>query len=326
MADKEPKGIDKIVSKADAFQRRYAFANFSYAVIKKYGDDEAGNRGALITYFGFLSLFPLLLVLTSILNVIFRNNEEFRNRILTSLANYFPVLGNELQTNIHSFHKTGLALIIGIILTLYGARGGAVAFSNALNNLWEIPRPQRGGFPLTVVRSLAVILIAGIGFIAAALFSNFATSLGHSMVFSVMAVYVSIFILFCVFMLIFNLSISTSKISYSDFWLGSLVAACGIQLLQLLGFIILTHQLKSLSLLYGTFAIVLGLLFWIYLQVQVVLYAVEIDTVRSLKLWPRSLSGKNLTDADKRAYSLYAKKERFLEKPPQEVRVEFKQK
>jgi membrane protein len=137
---------------------------------------------------------------------------------------------------------------------------------------------------------------------------------------------VSTFILFWVFMLTFNLSVSTSKISYRDFLYGSIMAAVGIQILQLLGFIILTHQLKSLSLLYGTFAAVLGILFWIYLQVQVVLYAAEIDTVRVLKLWPRSLNAERLTIADKKAYSLYAQKERFLSMPPQQVEVKFKEK
>ena len=126
-------------------------------------------------------------------------------------------------------------------------------------------------------------------------------------------------------MFIFNLSISTSKISYSDFLYGSAIAAIGIQILQVFGGFIITHQLKNFTSLYGTFALVLGILFWIYLQVQIVLYAAEIDTVRILKLWPRSLAGDSLTPADKKAYSLYAEKERCLSHPPQEVKVKFKQ-
>jgi membrane protein len=326
MAEQKPQGVGKIVSWADDFQRRHSFVGFPYAVIKKYGDDEAANRGALITYYGFLSLFPLLLVLTSVLQLLFRSESHFREQVISKLVKYFPVVGSQLESNIHTFHRAGLALIIGILITLYGARGGAMAFRNTLNHIWQIPRPQRGGFPLNIVKSLAIIFIAGAGLILATVLSSFATSLGHSLLFSAFAVLISTFILLWMFMLIFNLSISTSRISYSDFLYGSITAAVGIQILQVLGGFIITHQLKNLTSLYGTFALVLGILFWIYLQVQIVLYAAEVDTVRVLKLWPRSLVAEQLTTADKKAYSLYAKKERYQPEPPEEIEVRFEQK
>jgi uncharacterized BrkB/YihY/UPF0761 family membrane protein len=84
--------------------------------------------------------------------------------------------------------------------------------------------------------------------------------------------------------------------------------------LQEVGGYLLTHELKNLDNLYGTFALVLGLLFWIYLQAQIVLYALEIETVRLFKLWPRSLVEDNLTDADKRALTLYARRNRLSQK------------
>src|SRR5689334_13069549 len=136
MAQAKAAGAKRLILWLDGWQRRHALAGFAYAVIKKYGDDEAGNRAAIITYYGFLSLFPLLLVLTSVLQLLFRSESHFRQRILTDLDQYFPVVGNQLQSNIHSPHKAGLTLIIGILITLYGARGGAVAFSNSLNHIW----------------------------------------------------------------------------------------------------------------------------------------------------------------------------------------------
>ena len=326
MANKKSKGLGRFVGWVDNFQRRHVFTSFPYAVVKKYGDDEAANRGALITYYGFLSLFPLLLVLTSTLQLLFRSQSHLRDKILSSLDQYFPVVGSQLQSNIHAPHKAGLALIVGSLITLYGARGGAVAFSNTMHNIWEIPRPRRGSFQTNLIRSLAIIFIAGAGLILATILSSFATSLGHSLAFSILAVAISLVILFGLFMVIFNLSISTSKVSYSSFLYGSIIAAIAIQILQVLGGFIITHQLKNLTSLYGTFALVLGILFWIYLQVQVVLYAAEVDAVRVLKLWPRSLVSKNLTPADKKAYSLYAEKERYMPLPPQKVKVEFKQK
>jgi membrane protein len=251
---------------------------------------------------------------------------HFREQIITKLLKYFPVVGSQLQSNIHTFHKAGLALVIGILITLYGARGGAMAFSNAMHHIWEVPRPQRAGFPLNILKSLSIVFTAGIGLVLATLLSSFATSLGHSLIFSSLAVVISALILFWLFMLIFNLSVTSSKISYSDFIYGSAIAAIGIQILQVLGGFIITHQLKNLTSLYGTFALVLGILFWIYLQVQIVLYAAEIDTVRVLELWPRGLNAESLTAADKKAYKMYAEKERYMPQPPQEVQVRFKEK
>jgi YihY family inner membrane protein len=325
LADKKPEGVDRLTGWLDSFQRRHCFIAFPYAVVKKYGDDEAGNRGALITYYGFLSIFPLLLVLTTILHIILRSEGELRERIMSSLDQYFPAFGNQLQSNINTFNKAGLALAVGIAVTLYGARGGAETFRKALNHIWEIPRQQRGGFPVTLVRSFSMIFVTGLGLIMATILSSFATSLGHSPAFSILAVVISTFILFLMFLILFNLAISTSKISYRDFLVGAILAAVGIQILQTFGGFIITNQLKDLRSLYGAFALVLGTLFWIYLQVQVILYAVEVDTVRRLKLWPRSLSG-SLTEADKRAYKLYAEKERFQPEPPPEIKVRFKEK
>ena len=66
-----------------------------------------------------------------------------------------------------------------------------------------------------------------------------------------------------------------------------------------MGGYLVANQLKTLSPLYGTFAIVLGLLFWIYVQALIVLYAVEVSIIIKDKLWPRSLTGKITTEADR---------------------------
>ena len=103
---------------------------------------------------------------------------------------------------------------------------------------------------------------------------------------------------------------------------GSTFAAAAIQILLTFGSILVAHQLKNLSALYGTFAIVLGLLFWIYLLAQVIVYSVEIDSVRHLKLWPRGLQGDKPTKADMAAYELYAHVDQFI--PKEQIDVRFK--
>lgn len=323
-ADKAKSGQNKLkrlLAGADNFQRRHKFVGFPYAVVKKYGEDEAGYQAALITYYGFWSLFPLLLVTTTVLQIVLKNNSGLRDRILDNLAQYFPSLGNQLQSQLHGLHKSGLLLFIGIILTLYGARGGAVAVQHALNRVWQVERVRRPGFPKNIIISLAVIIFGGLGVLVAAALSSYASGLGHIWYLRFLPILVSLVLLWAIFWLVFKLSVS-KPLKRGELMRSAIWAAIGFEILQVAGGFILTHELKNLSTLYGTFAVVLGLLFWIYLQAQVMLYAVEVTVVRSLGLWPRALMADNgLTAADKKAFALQARKERFQE--PERIDVSF---
>lgn len=321
-ADSKQNILKRLLIGADNYQRRHKYLGFPYAVIKKYGDDEAGYQAALITYYGFWSLFPLLLVATTVLQIILKNNTALQDRILGSLEQYFPSFGNQLQGHIHTMHRSGLLLIVGIILTLYGARGGAIALQHALNRVWQVEKVRLPGFPKNILISMAIIIFGGIGVVGAAGLSSYASALDHIWYLRFLPLLISLIILIGAFWLVFKLAVSR-HISRRDLLLSAVWTAIGIEILQAVGGYLVTHELKQLSTLYGTFAIVLGLLFWIYLQAQVMLYAVEITVVRKMALWPRALVAANgLTEGDKLAYTLQAKKERF--QMPEEIDVSFR--
>ncbi len=304
--------LERFVHRLNHWQQRHKKAAFTYAVIKKFGDDEAAYQGALITYYGFLSLFPLLIVGTSFVEIISTNHPHLQARMINAISSYFPGFGNQLQQHVGGAHRTGLALVIGLLVALYGARGGAAAIQHALNHIWLVPRRKRAGFPLAPLKSLSIIVVAGVGLIAAAVLSGYATSLNHSALFKIVPSLISMLLLYGVFLFVYRVGTESSDMKFKDLALAAAISAVGIQILQTIGGYYVTHELKSLSSLYGTFALVLGLLAWIYLQAQLMLYAVEISTVRALKLWPRSLESNELTDGDRRAYSLHAKKEHLV--------------
>src|SRR5207244_4150434 len=120
-------------------QRRHRGLAFGHAVIKRYGEDKAGYQAALLTYYGFLSLFPLLLVLSTITQIIASSRPELQERIIAATASYFPVLGDQLEGHVHGLHKSGLALAIGILFIFYGTRGVAAAFRHGVNHIWGVP-------------------------------------------------------------------------------------------------------------------------------------------------------------------------------------------
>lgn len=289
--------IDSILKKTDGIQQKSKVIGFTHAVIKKYSEDDAGYQAALITYYGFLSLFPLLLVMVSLLDKFAQGNDAFRAKVIEGLGGYLPLIGPQLEQNIHVSDKSGIALFIGIIFTIYGARGVADAFRYALNTIWRIPKSKRPGFPKAQLRSIALIVVGGTGLIVTAILAGFATSLGHLFIFKILSVVLSLCLLILIFSFLFRVG-GSGVPSNKDVLLASAISSIGIVILQGFGGYLITNQLKNLNDLYGTFAIVLGLLFWIYLQVQVVMYAVEISIVHRYNLYPRSLTGKNLTKAD----------------------------
>lgn len=303
--------LQKFVHGLDSFQRKHSVIGFPYAVIKKYGDDEAGYQAALLTYYGFLSLFPLLLVLATVLSIVSGSHEHLKDTIIKDTTNYFPALGKQLTEHIGSLHKGGVALLVGILFTLYGARGIADAFRHGVNHIWPVPKVKRASFPVSVARSLAIVVVGGLGFILAAVISGYATAVGSGWGLQALSVALNLLLLFWVFLFLIKVSLPI-HVKFRDIEAGAAAAAVGLVTLQTVGNYILRHELKNLNALYSNFAIVLGLLFWIYLQAQVVYYALEIATVKDQKLWPRSLTG-DLTEADKQVYAQQAKKEKQVD-------------
>ena len=286
--------------------------SFVIAVFKKYGEDHGGYQAALLTYYGFLSLFPLLLVLVTVLQLWFHNDPVVRQQVSTSVGHFFPQIGSDLQTQIRGLRRVGLGLAVGIIVTLYGARGAADAFRFSLDNMWQIPKNKRAGFPKSMLLSLAIMSAGAAGFAATAAVSSFTASLGHTWESKALANFLGFVILSGVLGYMFRIA-TRGRIRYRYMLLGASIAALIMQLLLSFGGILVAHELRNLDSLYGTFAVVLGLLFWLYIMAQVVLLAAEIDTVRHFALWPRALAGKQ-TDADRHAYKLYAQSEKYIEK------------
>jgi YihY family inner membrane protein len=314
--------LKNLIAKLDNWQRRHRFAGFVYAVIKKSLDDQVNYQSALVTYYGFLALFPLLLVATTVVGIVLRNDVSLQQQVLGSIDKYLPIIGSGLQHNINGFHKTGIALVIGVLLTLYGARGVTSALQSSFNHIWQVPRVRRPGFLKNLLRSFGLLLIVGIGFVLAAALSGTAASLGRSFIFRAISVAVSLIILFATFSFLFKAGTASAKARHRRNFLGAAAAATGIEILQVGGGYLLQHEIQHFGALYGTFAVVLGLLFWIYLQVEVVLYSVEIASVHRLKLAPRGLLASNPTSGDERACHLAANRGKLQKREKITVKLE----
>ena len=302
--------VQKRIAQADRVQQSRPWLAFPVAVYKKFGDDQAGNLAALIAYYGFAALFPLLLVLVTVLDIVLAHNEHLRKQVLSTAFRQIPVIGPQLENNVHSMTQTGPALAIGLILTFLGARGVAGAAQNAMNTVWGVPLVRRPGFPWSLLRDIGLILVVGIGVIATTLLSGLVGSASVLTGTGAQAgkVAAALILNAGVFWLAFRLA-TAREIGMRQMLPSAVLTAIVWTILQLLGTYLIGRTQHS-SAVYGVFAVVLGLLAWLYLAAQLTLYAVELNVVAVRRLWPRSLAPPPLTDKDREAYALYAKMEK----------------
>jgi membrane protein len=295
--------IEKPVAAADRFQRRRPWLALPVAVWKKFSDDQAGNLAALIAYYGFAALFPLLLILVTILNITLKNDPDLRHRLLNSAVAEYPLIGDQIRGHLGSISGTGLSLFVGIVLLLLGARGVAGAMQNAMCEIWGIPRNQRLEFPLSIPYQVMLMLVVGVGLLLTSFLSGLAGGAGNVLsgaVAHVGAVAVSLILNIGMFWLAFRLA-AVRRVIWRDLRTGAVAAAVVWQILQLVGGYVVSHQLHHASSLYGTFGVVLGLLAWLRLQAEATLYAAEIDVVVVRRLWPRSLKSDDTESPPQKA-------------------------
>ena len=273
-----------------AFSRNTRSLSFPIAVIKKYSDDKGGYQAALLTYYGFLTLFPAILISITLVRWLLQNDSQLKQRIVTSITNYFPLIGPDLQQNLTGFSRTGLPLLIGVAVLIYGLRGAADVYRHTVNNIWQVPQKDRSGFWPALGRSSIIIAIAGTGFIGSAILTSFATAARHDIWLRLLFLSGSAIIIFGCFVWATRIALNRQT-RRRELWVGAASITVGLILLQTVGRYLLSHELKNLNDLYGAFAAVLGFFFLIYIQSQIIVYSMEISSVWALKQWPRKLLG-----------------------------------
>jgi membrane protein len=306
-------------SRVDAYQRRHSWAGLPLAVLYKFVDDQGTYLAAQITYYGFVGVFPLLLLLDTILGYALHGNQHLQRQVLDSALAQFPVIGNQITANIHSFNGSVVALVIGMLGCLYGGLGIVQAVQATLNKVWGVPRNSRLNPLRSRVRSLLLLAVGGVSVILTTVLTALgaaADSYGASMGGSVRVLVTAAAVALNVALFILAFRVLTARpVTIREIRAGAVAAAVIWQALQLIGVLLLGHKVKGATATYGLFAIVLGLLAWIYLGAVTTVICAEFNAVRAGQLWPRALlapfaENAELTPADRRAYTSYATTER----------------
>lgn len=183
-----------------------------------------------------------------------------------------------------------------------------------------MPRRQRPNFWLRLARGLGLLVLLGGGAIASTVLAGLATAEGASAVGRALPLAASLLVNLALFFLAFQV-LTAIGLPWRRLVPGTVVAAVGWVVLQSVGGYYVTRQLADASQVYGTFGLVIGLLSWLYLTAQLVLYAAELNVVLARRLWPRSLLQPPLTEADRRVLADLAMVEE--RRPEQSIAVTF---
>jgi uncharacterized BrkB/YihY/UPF0761 family membrane protein len=296
--------LQAILGRADAFQRRHRLVGLVFGVTRKYSDDNAGVLVAYFTYSAFFALFPLLLVLVTVLGLVLSADPRARLAVEHSVATDFPIIGGELLRNVHALRRASvISFVVGIGGLSLGGTSLAQAGLFALAEVWNVPSASRPNYLARLGRSVSFLLLLGVGLAMTTVLASFGTFGRHDLIVGLLGEVASCVVNIGLYLLGFRL-LTPGDRPIAQHLPGAIVGGIGWTLLQALGGYLVGHDLRGDTAVYGFFAIVLGLLGWLYFGARLTVYAAELNVVLAEHLWPRSLVHPPYTDADDRAYLL----------------------
>lgn len=303
-----------LTERLDALQQRHQAAGFPIAVLYKYLDDDGGYLAALIAYYAFVSLFPLLLLLSTVLGIVLAGHPAVRDHLMNSALSQFPVIGPQLG-HPHQIGGGLIGLIVGGLGALYGGLGVGQALQNAMNTVWAVPRTNRPDAFTSRGRSLLLLGTVGLALLGTTVLSALGGGAGAFGVgLKVIILVASVAVNAGAFILAFRLA-TARELTVREVALGAVFAAVAWQLLQSFGAVYIGHVVKSASATNGVFALVLGMLAFLYITATVVVLCAQVNVVRVDRLHPRALltpftDNVDLTAGDRSVYATQAEAQR----------------
>lgn len=313
--------VERTIRRIDAFQQRHTVPAFLFGILKKYGDDNAGSYSSMIAHSLFGTVFPLLLLLVTILGLLLSPHSVLRHDIVHSAVSQFPIVGTDLKRNIRAIHRDSvIGLGIGIIGMIWGSLGLAQNGVFTMMQVWNLPGTQRPNYPKRLVRSLAFLVVLGIALLVTTGLQALLSVAHASLLVAVGGEAAAATINVGEYLFAFRV-LTPGPVGWRQLVPGAVVAGVIWTMLEGVGELIVGHYLRNDSAIYGLFAIVLGLFAWLYFAAQLTVYAAEVNVVLARRLWPRSIVQPPLTEADQRSIAAQAHQNR--RRPEQHIQVTF---
>ena len=312
--------VEQAIRRVDAAQQRHRVPAFIFGVIKKYGDDNGGVLAANMAFSAFVSVFPLLLILVTVLVQVAASSHALRADVQNAVTSQFPYIGNTLVGQISAMHRSStISLIVGLLVLTWGVTGLAQAGLFTMEQVWNLPGPARPGFVPRLGRCMEFLGVLAVGLAVGPLLASLVTYGHHTLAVRVLAQALAVLANAGLYLAGFRV-LTPKGVPTRDLVTGAVVGGAAWTVLLVVGAYIVHRDLHTAS-AYGIFAAVLVLAAWIYLGVRITIYAAEVNVVLTRRLWPRTIVQPPLAEADRASMALQALQNQRREE--QSVRVSF---
>lgn len=235
---------------------------------------KTGRHAALLAHYGFLSVFPLLVVMTTILGFVLQGDSTLQADITDSVFANIPFIGEQLKSDPSKLHGNAVVLVVGLATALWAGTKAFVAAQNGMNDIWEIPEAARPNLAKTRGRALLTIVIVGLAQVASAIVTGIVGISGVSWLNRVLLVVASVAINIGVLIAAFRV-LTAQRLTTRQLLPGSLGAGVAFSILQVIGTTVVQRAIKNASPVYGSFATVIALLSWLSLHAMISLLGAE---------------------------------------------------
>jgi uncharacterized BrkB/YihY/UPF0761 family membrane protein len=289
------KNIQELLGQVDAWQRRNRLVAPLYGVMTKFGNDNMNLYVVGLGWYGFLAIYPLLLVVITIFGFI---GVSSLGHGIVSTLHQFPVIGSQFNPEQgRNLHGSTIGLVIGLVGLIYGAQGVTQTAEQAMARAWNVPQVALPGFLPRLGRSMLALTIIGGTFVVNAAASTFASGPGHSGVIRALSLIGMLLLNLVCFFGSFR-ALTPKSVAARSLLPGVVLGSVAFTVLITVGSGLIQHQLRNSSATYGQFGAIIGLVGFLLLMAKLSLYGAELNCVLERHLWPRALVNSNPTEAD----------------------------
>jgi membrane protein len=284
------KVLDRLIDAIDRTQNRHRPLAVGVAVIKKYGEDNGRRVAAAIAFYGFFSIFPLMLVLVSVLGLVLHDNDDLRHRILDTALAQLPVIGNDIQQNVGAASGSFVTVVVGVLAALWAGTAAFTTLQLALDEVWGVPWAERRRQMARRLRAVFGVVLAGVALLGVTIVTSILGGVSGALGLAgrIPLAAGTILVVAALFAAVFHW-LTSADVSWRNVLPGALLAGIGWVFLGAVGGVYITRVVKGASDTYGVFAVVIGLLSWLLLLAQLVVYSAELNVVLAEGSWPRPL-------------------------------------
>jgi YihY family inner membrane protein len=287
-----------MIGAVDRVQQRHARPSaVAVAVLKKYGEDNGRRVAAAIAFYGFFSIFPLMLVLVSVLGLVLQGNDDLRQRILSTALAQFPVIGTDIQENVGAATGSAVAVVVGVVAALWAGTSAFTTLQIALDQVWGVPWSERRKPMARRLRSVLGVALVGVALLGVTIVTSVLAGIRgpFGIAGRLLLAVATVIVVSALFAGVFRW-LTSAEVTWRAVLPGSVLAGVGWVVLGAVGGFYITRVVQGASDTYGVFAVVIGLLSWLLLLAQLVIYSAELNVVLSQDRWPRELREENQTE------------------------------